>query len=86
MSERRWYCMNCNADLGPAVGKHLQKCPECGSRNAYAKYADLVYCWQCAKASEGKYFDGTPALVCTRFSTFNHVTEPGGFCAWGEMK
>lgn len=36
MSEWRWYCMRCHADMGPMVGKHDSKCPECGSKSAYA--------------------------------------------------
>lgn len=36
MSEWRWYCSQCNRDLGPMVGKHLSTCPDCKTKNAYA--------------------------------------------------
>ena len=30
MSEWEWQCISCGADMGPVVGKHAAKCPECG--------------------------------------------------------
>lgn len=35
MSGFRWYCMECHRDLGPMVGKHESKCPDCGCKSAY---------------------------------------------------
>lgn len=32
--EWRWYCFDCDVDLGPAVGKHKSTCPKCGSKSA----------------------------------------------------
>lgn len=33
--EWRWYCMMCDRDLGPMVGKHETTCPVCKCRSAY---------------------------------------------------
>lgn len=46
----------------------------------------IVRCRDCAKSAEGRMFGGDAVTVCTRFETYNHVTEPNGFCAWGERR
>ena len=47
MSERenewRWYCFDCDIDLGPAVGKHNSKCPKCGSKSAVCRKVGRDY-------------------------------------------
>lgn len=46
----------------------------------------IVRCRDCACATVGTTFDGGHALVCRRFQSFNHGTDPNGFCAWGERR
>lgn len=41
--EWRWYCFDCDVDLGPMVGKHKSKCPKCGSKSAVCREVGREY-------------------------------------------
>lgn len=43
MGEWRWFCFDCQIDLGPMVGKHKSKCPKCGSKSAECKQVGRDY-------------------------------------------
>jgi len=47
---------------------------------------EIVRCRDCEKSAEGRMFGGDAVTVCTRFETYNHVTEPNGFCSWAKRK
>ena len=79
MSEWEWQCISCGADMGPMVGKHAAKCPECGSRSAVCIPAPgPVRCRNCCccHTVEGREW-------CVRHGI---ATSPGSFCAWGQRR
>lgn len=51
---------------------------------------EIVRCRDCVKAEcpEVRLLNGTKRhiLTCVRFPSFQHETQPDGFCAWGERR
>lgn len=75
----------------PEMGEYVCDCYEHGTGEPWAHvgsshvHEQVVRCRDCAMYEEASTC-GMDFYVCKRFDESYHITEPDGFCAWGERR
>lgn len=82
-------CDNCGAEAA-AKNTEAEAIAAWNTRAERSRFPELIRCRDCAKADEANVHtwegDTVRSLLCTRFKSFNHTTDPDGFCHEAERR